>query len=395
MQIEASFIPLRPGMLCAFAGYMDIAALNDQINFHRIMQEHELRIPRSRGAYRPSFRRAAPAPRGAMQRVSVKTYYFKPEKRNGFVSYMEQEGKGKDGTSPELFTEDGKNIEDALHAEYPEEERFYKIILSPENGDRLDMERYTKDFMKSFQQSEGKEFKWAASVHYDTEHPHAHILVRGVDESGKEVNLSRDTIKYGMRGQASRLATMELGHRTEAEIAQQKQKELHAERLTQLDKTIKEKLDRESRIKPKTPEEKSRLTYLSSIGMAEQNRNGSFTVDGKFDQKLKYLQRDNDILKTVYGKEAKLQDKDFIMYRKGWTVDGVIIKKGIENEMTEKSYALVQDKHGKKYYVSDRQLNGFKTGDKIHISGVKEDEKTKTVISPSREPEKSSFERGR
>jgi hypothetical protein len=330
-----------------------------------------------------------------MQRVSVKTYFFKPERRSGYVSYMEQEGKGRDGTTPELFTGDGKDPVDALHTGYPEEERFYKIILSPENGDKLDMERYTKDFMKNLEMSEGREFKWAAAVHYDTEHPHAHILIRGVDEAGKEVSFSRDTIGHGMRGQASRLATMELGNRTEYEIAQQKRKDLQAERVTPLDKSIKERLDREHRIKPGTGEEKSRLEYLSSIGLARQERHGVFTVDERFDQKLKYLQRDKDILKTVYGKDAREKDKDFRIYRKGWTVDGVILKKGIENEMTEKTYALVEDRGGRKYYVSDQQLKEFKTGDKIHITGTRDElGKVQTVISRSREQGKS-FERGR
>jgi hypothetical protein len=374
---------------------MNVAQLNDQMSYYRIMRAHELKLPRARSSFRPSSRRASPAPRGAMQRVSVKTYFFKPEKRSGYVSYMEQEGKGRDGSTPELFTGDGKDPADALHTAYPEEERFYKIILSPENGGELDMERYTKDFMKNLETGEGREFKWAAAVHYDTEHPHAHILIRGVDEAGKDVSFSRETIGHGMRGQASRLATMELGNRTEYEIARQKQKDLHAERVTPLDKSIKERLDRENRIKPKMGDEKNRLEYLAGIGLARQERNGSFTVDEKFDQKLKYLQRDKDILKTVYGRDAGEKDKDFTIYRKGWTVDGVIVKKGIENEMTEKSYALVEDKKGRKYYVSDNQLKEFKTGDKVHITGARDElGKTRTVLTRPGEPGKS-FEMGR
>jgi hypothetical protein len=188
---------------------------------------------------------------------------------------------------------------------------------------------------------------------------------------------------------------MELGSRTEAELARQKQKELQAERFTRLDRELKERLDRENRVKPASSGERSRLSYLAGIGLARKNPGGSFTLDEKFEQKLKYLQRDNDVLKTVYGKEAELRDKDFIMYRKGWTVDGTIIKKGIENEMTEKSYALVRDKHGKKYYVSDYRLKEFKTGDRVHIAAEKEGEKTKTVISVPREQERDKGERGR
>jgi hypothetical protein len=356
------------------------------------MALHELKIPGARRSFRPSFRRPAKAPAGHMQRVSVKTYFFTPEKRGGFVDYMGKEGKGEDGKTPEIFAENGKDLNDALRQDYAEEERFYKIILSPENAGQLDMKRYTQDFMKNLEASEGREFKWAAAVHYDTEHPHAHILIRGLDEDGKDVSFSRDTIKFGMRGQASRLATMELGSRTEQEIARQKQKDLSAARVTQYDKTIRERLDEKSRVKPTDRNMKTRLEYLSHIGLAEKGRYGSFTVDEKFDTKLKYLQRENDILKTVYGKDAKLQDKDFTVYRKGWTVDGVIVRKDLENEMTEKPYALVQDKKGKKYYISSNDLKEYKTGEKIHIAAAEKDGKTVTEISRPREQEKG-FER--
>jgi hypothetical protein len=374
---------------------MDIAALDDQIKFRRIMALHELRLP-ARPLFRPSFRRSCKAPSGAMQRVSVKTYYFPPEKREGFVRYMAREGKGQEGAAPELFTENGKAPDDALHAEYPAEERYYKIILSPENGDQLDMERYTRDFMKSLAATEGREFKWAAAVHYDTEHPHAHILIRGVDEDGQAVAFSKDTIKYGMRGQASRLATMELGHRTALEMERQKAKDLRAERLTQLDRTIKERLDGRNMVRPGSREEQTRLDYLAAIGLASRNRNGSFTMDGRFDAKLTYLQRDNDILKTVYGRDAKMNDRDFTVYRKGWTVDGVILKKDIENEMTEKPYALVQDAKGRKYYVADHQLKDFNAGDRIHIAGAEKDGKKTTVITRGRDRDRERQEgRGR
>jgi hypothetical protein len=362
---------------------MDIASFDDQIKFRRIMALHELRLPKGRlSAYRPSFRRAGRAPSGAMQRVSVKTYFFPPEKRAGTIIYMKQEGKGRDGQTPELFTEAGKNIEDTLNGEYAAEERIYKIILSPENGDQLDMEQYTRDFMKGLEQSEGRQFKWAAAVHYDTEHPHAHILIRGADENEKDVSFSRDTIKFGMRGQASRLATMELGHRTEQEIRAQKERDLRAERFTRHDKKIKESC-RDNMITPKDRDLKARLEYLSDIGLASKKR-GAYTVDAKFETKLKYLQRDKDILRTVYGRDANVGDRDFSIYRKGWTVNGVIIRKGIENEITEKSFALVQDSGGKKYYVSDNQIKAFRLGDSIRITGHNEEGKITTVISPSR-----------
>jgi hypothetical protein len=132
-----------------------------------------------------------------------------------YVSYIAREGRGVGRKKPAFFTGNGKKLKDVLHTNCLEEKHFYQITLISENGDKTDMEQYTKDFMKSLEQGEGREFKWAAAVHYDTEHPHAHILIRGVDETGQETAFSPETIKQDMHGQAFRLATIEPGNWTE------------------------------------------------------------------------------------------------------------------------------------------------------------------------------------
>lgn len=84
--------------------------------------------------------------RGAMQRVVTVTNFADASLVKRHLSYLQREGKGLDGAKPELFshTDDTEISKEPL----PEEERFYRVILSPDNGNDLDMKAYTRAFFE-------------------------------------------------------------------------------------------------------------------------------------------------------------------------------------------------------------------------------------------------------
>jgi len=58
------------------------------------------------------------------------------------------------------------------------------------------------------------ELEWVAVIHYNHEHSHAHITLRGVDHRGNPLRLPREYVKSSIRSRAQDLLTKELGHRT-------------------------------------------------------------------------------------------------------------------------------------------------------------------------------------
>ena len=56
---------------------------------------------------------------------------------------------------------------------------------------------------------------WVAVNHHDTDHPHVHLIIRGVDEDGQRLYIRNDYLRDGIRFQAQDLATRELGWRQE------------------------------------------------------------------------------------------------------------------------------------------------------------------------------------
>jgi type IV secretory pathway VirD2 relaxase len=52
---------------------------------------------------------------------------------------------------------------------------------------------------------------WVAVDHHNAGHPHTYVIVRGVLEDGRILNIAGDYIAYGVRHRAEALMTLELG----------------------------------------------------------------------------------------------------------------------------------------------------------------------------------------
>ena len=98
------------------------------------------------------------------------------------------------------------------------ERHQFRFIVSPEDAGELDLTVYVRRLMTRIEHDLGRKIEWAAVNHYDTDHPHAHVVVRGVDRDGHELRFERGYISSGIRWSAQELATQELGPRLEFEI---------------------------------------------------------------------------------------------------------------------------------------------------------------------------------
>ena len=78
----------------------------------------------------------------------------------------------------------------------------------------------------------GTKLDWIAVDHHNTGQPHSHILMRGVTDDGKMLNIAGDYIAHGIRERASEVVTLELGRQTEQEVSRQFEREVAAERFT-------------------------------------------------------------------------------------------------------------------------------------------------------------------
>jgi len=80
--------------------------------------------------------------------------------------------------------------------------------------------------------------EWIAVEHHNTEHPHVHVVARGLRTGGSSLRMSRDYIQQGIRSAAEHLCTRQLGFRSELDAADAERREISESGFTSLDRRI-------------------------------------------------------------------------------------------------------------------------------------------------------------
>jgi type IV secretory pathway VirD2 relaxase len=134
----------------------------------------------------------------------------------------------------------------------------------------------------------GTRLDWVAVDHWNTDNPHTHLIVRGRDDTGKDLIIAGDYIADGFRHRAAELATEWLGPRTELEIQQTLQREVEQERWTSLDRTLQREAGDDGRVQierfnePRLQRQRllliGRLQRLQRLGLADEMQPGTWAV---------------------------------------------------------------------------------------------------------------------
>ncbi len=185
------------------------------------------------------------------QRCAVRVLYAKNTVAGQWRAhgrYVARESATQEGDSKAVgFDGRGESIEIAERLESWQkagDERVWKLIVSPEFGDRAELKRLTRDLVSRMERDLGTPLEWVAVAHYNTEHPHVHMALRGIGAEGRPLHLSQDYIKQGIREIAEDSCTRQLGHRTELDAAVAQRREVHQHRYTSLDRIIKRDAER-------------------------------------------------------------------------------------------------------------------------------------------------------
>jgi len=145
-----------------------------------------------------------------------------------------------DGSPGKLRGAAGDEADGRAFAERCKDDRHhFRFIDSPDEAVELSSLRgFNRELMDQASRDLGTRLDWVAVDHWNTEHPHIHILVRGRAGDGSDLVISRDYISKGLRARAGDLVTRELGPRSELEVRRGLEAEVAAERWTRLDSAL-------------------------------------------------------------------------------------------------------------------------------------------------------------
>ena len=178
------------------------------------------------------------------QRCAVRVIYSQNKTRGQWKAhgrYLMREAAIRNGQNCGAFNQD-QQVTD-LVAKLDEwqksgDQRLFKFIISPEFGDRVNLQQLTRDLMARMERDMATRLEWLAVSHFNTGHPHVHIALRGRRGDGSALTLGRDYVKHGIRTVAEGLCTRQLGYRTSLDAAEAYRREVHQFRYTSLDRMI-------------------------------------------------------------------------------------------------------------------------------------------------------------
>jgi hypothetical protein len=150
------------------------------------------------------------------------------------LRYLERDGVTRDGEKGRVYSADENEADGpAFIARGRQDRHQFRFIVAPEDSVEMgDLRSFTRGLMRQLESDLGTQLDWIAVDHYNTGHAHTHVIVRGITDDGKILNVAGDYIAHGIRHRASELVTLELGSQTELDVARKLTNEVDAERLT-------------------------------------------------------------------------------------------------------------------------------------------------------------------
>ena len=284
------------------------------------------RMTSNRASSPPNNSSAARPRKPHKQRCAIRVTYSPNHVRGQWAAhgrYLARESANSDGVG---FTASSDDIAIAATLgewQKAEDPRLFKMIVSPEFGERLELKSHTRNLMTRLSQELGSQLEWAAVTHFNTGHPHVHVAIRGVTAAGN-LRLPRNVIKHSIRRHAEDLCTEQLGFRTVNDAIESERREVNALHVTSLDRDIQRRLlstgPTFSELElPSGGSERNqihmfhldaRLHMLNKLDLAEPIAPSRWRVNSQFQQKLASLQRANDRLRGAGTQQERSLPSD-------------------------------------------------------------------------------------
>ncbi len=292
------------------------------------------------------------------------------------LRYIQREGVSRDGEKGHLYSADFDRTDSKTFLDRAEGDRHqFRFIVPPEDGIEYDdLKSFTRRFMSNMEKDLGTHLDWVAADHYNTGHPHVHIIVRGKDAFGKDLIIAKDYMTKGMRERAALQVSLDLGPRSDLEIDAHLRAEMTAERLTSLDTQLL-KMDEDEKTIAQFIQEPGqqtllmgRLKHLERMGLAKERRRGQWHLEEDLEDTLRRMGEKGDIIKTMHREMAERDivhsHQDYAIYDPTYghakPITGRVIARGLSDELNDRHYLIVDAVSGQALYI-DIGL-GEKTG---------------------------------
>ncbi|MGR9281405.1 relaxase/mobilization nuclease domain-containing protein [Rhizobium johnstonii] len=307
--------------------------------------------------------------RGAVIKARVVRHGGRSAPLSTHLNYLQRDGVTRDGEKARLFGPSGDDVDAKAFAERAEGDRHhFRFIISPDDAlEMSDLRGFAGELVSQMEKDLGTRLEWAAVDHWNTEHPHLHLIVRGVRDDGSDLVISRDYINEGMRDRARDLITQELGPRTDQEIRQGIERQIDSDRWTNLDRQLARDAYRAGVIDlapnpDRQPDEFhalkiGRLRKLEGLGLADEIGPGQWTISEKAEATLRELGERGDIIKRIHhGLTERGIDRgasSYVLAAESLSdpVVGRLVARGLDDELKGTAFIVVDGVDGRTHHI--------------------------------------------
>lgn len=311
--------------------------------------------------------------RDRMRRVIVKTRLVRLGAKGlgaarAHLKYIQRDGVTRESDPGKLYAAeidvaDGKSFLDRAS----DDRHQFRFIVSPEEGDLYsDLKPFVRRVMAQMEEDLGTRLDWVAVDHFNTGHPHAHIMLRGKDERGKDLIIAREYIAHGLRARACEIATLDLGPRTQLEIETRMRRDIDAERLTATDHQLLREADAHLLVAARHSDpftqslRAGRLQKLGALGLADEMAPGQWRLATDMRGALTQMSERGDIIRTMQreltARSRAAAPADRVIHDEGTPLTeplvGRVVMRGLADELADRHFLIVDGVDGRSHYVA-------------------------------------------
>jgi len=303
------------------------------------------------------------------------------------LRYLQREGVTTDGRPGHAYSAFEDHADAKAFAERGQEDRHqFRFIVAAEDGvDLGDLKPFARRLMGQMERDLDTTLDWVAVDHYNTGHPHTHVVVRGLTDDCKILYIAGNYIAHGIRARASDLVTRELGRQSERDVQQKLGREVHHDRFTRLDRTLLDEA-KGGRVDLRISPDQSylvranrhlllaRLQKLEGMELARPVKPGVWDLSPKLEPTLKHLGERIDTLNVMRGalgeQAAHRSVANFMVHRDmpRVVITGQVVGKGLAGDgLGEKAYLVIDGVDARVHYV---ELNTALLSDEARIGAI-------------------------
>jgi type IV secretory pathway VirD2 relaxase len=285
------------------------------------------------------------------------------------LRYIQRDGVTREGQPAVLYDRDRIGVDGKEFLERGAGDRHqFRLIVSAEDAvEYEDLKPFVRRLMAQMEEDLGTRLDWVAVDHFNTGHPHSHIILRGKNDRDHDLIIAREYVSHGLRERAAEIVTFDLGPRSDLEIESRLKNEVEQERFTSLDRKLLREVGEDgvirsgsdSRDKLNQTLRAGRLQKLRRLGLAQEIRPGQWRLDPGLEPALRRLGERGDIIRTMNRAMREsgqaLSVADYAIYAPSDAatkpIIGRVAARGLSDELNDRQFVIVEGIDGRTHYI--------------------------------------------